>query len=59
MKTLNLYAVTFDMKGCAGATINVAATTPAKAKKQTDEYFLGLVKVIKAKRLGNINVPVV
>jgi hypothetical protein len=57
MKTLNLYAVTYQPKGSQDFTINVAATSSKAAKKQTQEYFGTRTAVKAAKRVGNVNVP--
>ena len=56
MKTLNLYEVTYE--SASGIhSFNVAAITAAKAKKQTKEYYFTATRIISAKRLGNVNVP--
>ena len=57
MKTLNLYEVSFENKVGDAVTINVAADTPSKAKKQTVQYSKTITKITRCKRIGNVNVP--
>jgi hypothetical protein len=59
MKTLNAYAVKFVNANGTEQTLPVAAKIPAQAKRQTQEYYGAfVVKMLGAKRTGNINVPV-
>lgn len=57
MKTLNLYSVTLKSKS-GKLTLNVAAETQTKAKQQTKTYMPGH-SVRSAKRVGNVNVPLI
>jgi hypothetical protein len=59
MKTLRLYAVTFEGLGLKGAqSMNVAALNKRKAEQQTKEWSSTIKKVNSVVQVGVVNVPV-